>query len=353
MLGSVQWLFPGLAERTDWQAEEPVCGLSREKTTSTWSLWTLSHPDSVFLPQALAAPQPTPLTSHKSLPASPLCRQNLLLCSRLRTTSLPGFLPGSPSSRPARHAVRAPKASRFTSTASCPPRRASQLTPITWARRYRDSRAKERRLQLSIPPASFPLWRTAGRPAAHTTSSCRRAERRIWTDERDSWVNPPGRETAASGRTDRDSGSSLELDESSTATEITLGPSENLLMPRCFEWLILTGVRLTWHNAAECVFVAEHFTCQYFYISPGKHSPNIPILIIIYIFGERKIPLKHLSVLVYWNSLHLCFWPKQHTWLNQPGLVLTNNYCTYKLALYQAVWPVWTMLLIISYLMYR
>lgn len=238
MLGSVQWLFPGLAERTDWQAEEPVCGLSRGKTTSTWSLWTLSHLGSVFLLQvllpSLAAPQPTPLTNHKSLHASPLCRPNLLLCSRLRMTSLPGFLPESPSSRPAHHAARVPKASRFTSMVSCPPRRASQLTPITWARHYRDSRAKERRLQLSIPPASFPLWRTAGRPAAHTTSSFRRAEWHIWTDERDSWVNPPGRETAASGRTDRDSDSWLELDENSAATEIMLGPSENLLMLRLF-----------------------------------------------------------------------------------------------------------------------
>lgn len=205
-LESLRWPFPGLEEKTDWQAEQPLPGLFTGKTTSRW--WTLSRPDSHFLPQALlptaAAAQPAPLTNRKSLPAPPSSRRNPPLCPGLRprTTGLPEFLPGRPSFRRARRAPQVPWASRFTSTASCLPRRVLQPTPIMWAGCCRGSTVRGRHPHRSAPPASSPSWRTAGRPAARTTFCCRRAKGRPRTDERDSWVNRRGwGAAAASGRT--------------------------------------------------------------------------------------------------------------------------------------------------------
>lgn len=83
-LESLRWPFPGLEEKTDWQAEQPLPGLFTGKTTSRW--WTLSCPDSHFLPQALlptAAAQPAPLTNRKSLPAPLSSRRNPPLCPGL------------------------------------------------------------------------------------------------------------------------------------------------------------------------------------------------------------------------------------------------------------------------------
>lgn len=205
-LESLRWPFPGLEEKTDWQAEQPLPGLFTGKTTSRW--WTLSRPDSHFLPHALlptaAAAQPAPLTNRKSLPAPLSSRRNPQLCPGLwpRTTGLPEFLPGRPSFRRARRAPRVPWASRFTSTASCLPRRVLPPTPIMWAGCCRGSTVRGRHPHRSALPASSPSWRTAGRPAARTTSCCRRARGRPRTDERDSWVNRRGRGAAtASGRT--------------------------------------------------------------------------------------------------------------------------------------------------------
>lgn len=139
----------------------------------------------------------------------------------------------------------------------CLPHRVLLLTPNMWARRYRDSRANERHLQLSSLPASFPLWGMADRPALRTTSSCRRAGRRTQRDEEDSWVNRPGWETAASGKADRNVHSCLNPDEWKFrhATNVILG---------LYEWL--TCLKITWghtkiRNTSKLV---STFTSQYF-----------------------------------------------------------------------------------------
>lgn len=139
----------------------------------------------------------------------------------------------------------------------CLPHRVLLLTPNMWARRYRDSRANERHLQLSSLPASFPLWGMADRPALRTTSSCHRADRHTQRDEEDSWVNRPGWETAASGKADRNLHSCLNPDEWKFrhATNVILG---------LYEWL--TCLKITWGHTKirnTSKFVST-FTSQYF-----------------------------------------------------------------------------------------